>query len=248
MKNKIASLCEISKVIQGEGKYAGIPHLLFRFIGCILKCRWCDSSYTSWQPEKNIGKTWSEIEKIIENESMITHAMITGGSPTMRPKELQYLCNLLSNNDYFITIETEGAHEAYTTADFISLSPKFSTSAPIPGETLVFTEDIIKIVSQKTHDTHEKNRKNYIAMKRLIESHPDFQIKPVITCEQDFNELKELLKILDVDNNKVYCMPEGVNEYQLGLNRQMVMERCIKEGYNYTDRLHIIVYGDKRGV
>jgi len=27
-----------------------------------------------------------------------------------------------------------------------------------------------------------------------------------------------------------------------------LMDLCVREGYNFTDRLHIIAYGDTRGV
>jgi hypothetical protein len=43
-------------------------------------------------------------------------------------------------------------------------------------------------------------------------------------------------------------MPEGTTNTKLKKNRRKLVDICIREGYNYTDRLHVIVYGDKRGV
>jgi len=43
-------------------------------------------------------------------------------------------------------------------------------------------------------------------------------------------------------------MPEGLNREQLTRRRQWLSDVCLQEGYNFTDRLHIITYGDKRGV
>ena len=43
-------------------------------------------------------------------------------------------------------------------------------------------------------------------------------------------------------------MPEGLTLEQLNERRVWLMEICQKEGYNFSDRLHIIAYGDKRGV
>ena len=85
-------------------------------------------------------------------------------------------------------------------------------------------------------------------MIKLIDLHSDYQVKPVISNEQDLNEVKELQKILDVPNKKVYLMPEGLEPKQLNERRKWLMELCVKEGYNFTDRLHIIAYGDIRGV
>ena len=46
----------------------------------------------------------------------------------------------------------------------------------------------------------------------------------------------------------VWLMPEGLTENQLNVRRAWLMELCEREGYNYTDRLHIIAFGDVRGV
>ena len=46
----------------------------------------------------------------------------------------------------------------------------------------------------------------------------------------------------------VYLMPEGLERNQLNERRKWLTELCTREGYNFTDRLHIIVYGDERGV
>jgi hypothetical protein len=43
-------------------------------------------------------------------------------------------------------------------------------------------------------------------------------------------------------------MPEGLEPEQLNKRRRWLMELCQAKGYNYTDRLHIIAYGDLRGV
>ena len=85
-------------------------------------------------------------------------------------------------------------------------------------------------------------------MSQLIENHPDYQLKPVISSEEDLEEVKELQRILGVPNHMVYLMPEGLERNQLNERRKWLTELCVREGYNFTDRLHIITYGDERGV
>ncbi len=85
-------------------------------------------------------------------------------------------------------------------------------------------------------------------MKLLLDLHPDYQLKPVISSEKDLEEVKELQDILNVPNDKVYLMPEGMTNEELVKRRMWLFDICTKEGYNFSDRLQIIVYGDKRGV
>lgn len=246
--NKVQPLGETYTCLQGEGKYIGIPHILIRVTGCRLRCQFsnsfCDTPYASWKPEK--GKfTLNDIVKFYEDNLHIKYTMITGGGPTIHPELLKELCKIGKDYGHTITIETEGSEFVQTVGDNISLSPKLSNSTPIPGTWMPFTN---REVTEKDKQQHEKWRCNYEAMEQLINNHPDYQLKPVISNEEDLVEVKELQKILGVPNDKVWLMPEGLVEEELNKRRRWLMELCTEQGYNFTDRLHIIAYGDKRGV
>ena len=246
--NKTQPIGEIYTCLQGEGKYIGIPHILIRVSGCRLRCQFensfCDTPYASWKPEK--GKfTLDDIVEFYKNNPRIKYTMITGGGPTIHPKLLQELCIIGKNFNHTVTIETEGSEFVQTVADCISLSPKLENSIPKPG---TWMEHANREVTEKDKQQHEKWRCNYDAMKDLIDCHEDYQLKPVISSEEDLKEVKELQKRLDIPNDMVWLMPEGLTENQLNERRAWLMELCEREGYNYTDRLHIIAFGDVRGV
>ena len=246
--NKIQPLGETYTCLQGEGKYMGIPHILIRVTGCRLRCQFsnsfCDTPYASWKPEKGKFNIF-DIIGVYDDNPQIKHTMITGGGPTIHPKLLQELCEIGKDYEHTITIETEGSEFVQTVGDLISLSPKLSNSTPRPGTWMPFAN---REVTESDKKKHEKWRCNYEAMKQLIDNHTDYQLKPVISTLAELGEVKDLQKILDIPNDKVWLMPEGLTEEQIKTRRVWLMELCTELGYNYAERLHIIAYGDRRGV
>jgi len=246
---KIIPVGEIYSCIQGEGKYIGIPHLLIRFSGCRLRCQFeggsfCDTPFASWRPEKGTY-TYNDIIRLYKTHPHIKYTMITGGGPTLFSDALQTIAYIGKQFGHTITIETEGSEFVKTDADLISLSPKLSNSTPQPGTWMPYLN---RKVTEKDKKQHENWRQNYDAMRALIHYHNDYQLKPVISNEEQLEEVKDLQKLLGIPNNKVWLMPEGLEPEQLNKRRRWLMELCQAKGYNYTDRLHIIAYGDLRGV
>lgn len=248
---KIQPIQELYTCLQGEGKLTGVPHILIRTTGCTLRCQFghtdfCDSWYTSWHPKKGTISLDGVVEFIYQNPH-IKHTMITGGSPTMHPELLKELVDICKRNNHYVTIETEGSEFVETNADLISLSPKFTNSIPKIGSVTPNGRE----VTMKDVEKHQKSRLNFEAMKKLIYSHPDFQIKPVISSldeNGELQELEELLGELGVKKKDVYLMPAGGTQGELNKRRVELIEYCVNSGYNYTDRLHIVAYNNKIGV
>lgn len=241
-------ISELFYTIQGEGKRAGKPSFFIRTNHCNLRCQFaggnlCDTAYTSWHPddEKNLGDI--DIEKIIGEylQHNCIDVVITGGEPTMFTEDLTHLCMELKriNPDCVITIETNGTifGKYIEYCDLISISPKLKSSTPFgtPYEKM-----------------HSNNRTNLESFKRFNDlkekDEIDIQWKFVITNEDDLQEILELQKEVGFKNRDVYLMPEGITEEELAKKRPEIIELCKKYQFNYTDRLHVIIWGNKRGV
>lgn len=258
-EEKLLPISEAYPCIQGEGKLAGVPSIMIRMQGCRLRCMFkdsiCDTWYSSWQPEKGTF-TFKDIRKVYEENNHIQHTIISGGGPTLHKELLPELCEILSEEFFqHITVETEGSEYVDAKINLVSLSPKLRSSVPRPGE---FVKEINRVVTNKDKEQHDKYRCDYKNMRKFLNyqttldnnyyTKRDYQVKFVICTQDDLEEVEEIQRELGIGNQDIYLMPEGIIDEQLQSKRKWLMELCRDTGYNYTDRLHILAYGNRRGV
>ena len=249
--NKNLPIVEVYTAVQSEGSRQGYPTIVIRTTGCTHRCYfgeggWCDSWYTSIHPEK--GKyTFNDIIKKYDENPHIKEMMLTGGSPTMHPKLVNELTHFANERDIFITIETEGSHFLPTDypINLLSISPKFSNSIPHLG---VATPQGA-VTDQRMIDRHNKFRVNKEAIKKSIEYHSDFHIKPVL--DKNFtilDEVEEFIKDLEIPDEKVWAMPAGDTRDSLFESYPKVMDFVRDRGWRFTGRAHIMAFNDQREV
>lgn len=225
-------ISEIFYSIQGEGRLVGIPSVFVRTSGCNLRCVWCDTPYTSWRPE---GTSWSIAEIITEVKKYPSrHVVVTGGEPVLAP-EIEELASALKRNGAHITIETAATIFKPVACDLISLSPKLANSTPW------------KRAKGKFARLHEEQRLNVPVIRRYIDGY-DYQIKFVVEREEDFDEIREVLdKLENVNPTRVLIMPQGTTKKELSEKARWIVELCKKNGFGFTPRLHIELFGNRRG-
>lgn len=249
--NKVLPVLELYTAVQSEGSRAGYPTIVIRTTGCTHRCYfgeggWCDSWYTSIHPEK--GKyTFEDIIKKYDENPHIKEMMLTGGAPTMHPKLVNELTHLAHERGIFITMETEGSHflETDYPIDLISLSPKFSNSIPKLG---VLTPQG-REVDQKMIDQHNKFRINKEAIKKNLEYHKDYHVKPVLDKDLNiYGEVWKFLQEMEIPNDKVWMMPAGDTREALFESYPVVMDFVRDKGYRFTGRAHIMAFNDQREV
>jgi len=233
---------EIFYSLQGEGKLAGVPSVFVRTSGCNLRCWFCDSYHTSWEPTY----AWMDIEGIIQevdSHPQAEHVVVTGGEPMIH-EEISTLLQRLRKSGYHITIETNGTIHRELPIDFISISPKLANSVP--------TEETDPKGKAEWADKHENRRIDKETLRRLIDTY-NFQLKFVVAESNDISEINYLLANLrdisevSIDDKDVLLMPEGMTRRELDRHRENVADLAMKHGYRYTPRIHVNLWNDRPG-
>lgn len=230
-KTESLPIAETFVSIQGEGKLTGIPSFFIRVSGCNLRCVWCDTPYTSWQPEGDTRDIGSLVREA--GRCGMQHVVITGGEP-MIFAQIETLCKRLHNTGHHITIETAGTVFREVCCALMSISPKLSNSTPGPEHGPIA-------------DRHESRRIDIAALQALIDRYPERQFKFVITGAGDFDEIDALLdQLRGWRNDEIMLMPEGVAAPSPELQR-LVARACVSREWRYCHRLHIELFGNQRG-
>jgi 7-carboxy-7-deazaguanine synthase len=241
-------IAEIFYSIQGEGKLVGIPSVFVRVSGCNLRCTWCDTPYASWQPDGKEKSVNEIVEEVMKSPS--GHVVLTGGEPMMF-KETVELIGTLKHAGKHVTVETAGTLWLQGLPvggiDLASVSPKLSNSTPKEREGGRFAQ------------AHERGRIAMEVLKTFATGGGgvvrECQWKFVISREEDLQEMEELLARLNsqlsntprIGTEDVVLMPEGTDAAILTQRSQWLAEVCKERGYRLSPRLHVYLWGNRRG-
>jgi len=230
---------EIFYTLQGEGASCGRPAIFVRLSNCNLSCVWCDTPYT-WnfervrsdhperyvkqdqQTELSVDQLREQINEFPENAILV----ITGGEPMLQQKEIiELIYGGILNVDR-IEIETNGTivpnTELFPHCNF-NVSLKLSNAGMLP-----------------------EKRIRPAAIQAYVQANSVFKF--VVDTPQDLDEIQRIIDRFDIDNSRVWLMPQGRTVEELNSKLEWLAAICIENGYNLTHRLHVQTWGAKRGV
>ncbi|MFC7070690.1 7-carboxy-7-deazaguanine synthase QueE [Halobaculum lipolyticum] len=246
---------ELFASLQGEGVLAGVPSTFVRTSGCNLRCWFCDSYHTSWEPTH----AWMAVDEVVAavDERDPDHVVLTGGEPTIHDESFELLRRL--DDDYHVTVETNGTvvPPADVPIDLASISPKLATSTPTPerppagvAPTAEGDDDGAPGVDAgEWTERHEANRVDVDALATLVDRY-ESQLKFVVTGRDDLPEIVDLVErvrdaaSVPVPDHEVLLMPEGQTREQLAGTRTTVAELAAEYGFRYTPRIHVDLWND----
>lgn len=235
---------------QGEGSSIGKPCMFLRLAGCNFNCVWCDTPYT-WDWKRFDPKVVSE--KLTLPETMnrvfaldpfrtIRHLVITGGEPLLQANAVGRLMEHMSFLGYSFEIETNGTPNPF---NLINDDLRWKSKIPIDVQ--------FNISPKLQHSGVDLKLRQMFRAEKFLEFERRFNnvklaFKFVVSRVSDFDEIDYLVKSQEIPEHLVYIMPEGITQESQSSNLQALAQATVARRYNLTTRLHILVWGNKRGV
>lgn len=209
--------------IQGEGPTAGVPAVFIRLQGCSVGCAWCDTRY-SWDPQ---GGKEVELETLLAEVAgyPCRRVVITGGEPLESLLFLP-LASALTEHGFTLEVETSG-----------TLPPPPEAAGAIQWNVSV------KLAGS---GVDEARRISARAIRAFIERQAWWKF--VVTDETDVAEVLRLAERFALPRARILLQPEAMRREELLARAAWVIEACRRHGFRFSPRLHILLWGARRGV
>lgn len=239
---------EIFRSLQGEGPMAGRARTFVRLSGCNLHCVWCDTAYTwNWQgsafphqrdapgaphkfdPSREMMKVDVADVAARVRDLGDDAIVLTGGEPLMQAEAVAALISALREDNRQVRVEME-------------------TNGSLAPGGLAQLVDLFVVSPKLAHSGNDKE----VALKDpALATFAALEIavfKFVARARSDIDEAAALLRPLGVAPSRVMIMPEGTDSETLRQRAATLAPAILAHGFAYSDRLHVHLYGARRGV
>lgn len=246
---RMAEGAEIFHTLQGEGISVGVAAVFVRLSLCNLHCVWCDTDHTwnfqgtPWVHEKDSLAGYAKHRKedaiiemgVAEVAEKVRgfgcrRVVLTGGEPLLQEAELLALMKELRRDGgvWFFEIETNGTR--------------------LPGEDFLAEIDQMNVSPKLANSGVDLRLRRKVKVLRGLAATGKAWFKFVVKGGQDVDEVKELIGDVGIGAERVILMPEGRSVQEIDEVALGVVELCKEFGFRFSDRLHVRLWGDRRGV
>ena len=212
---------EIFTSVQGEGPSVGTPSIFVRLQGCSVGCAWCDTKY-AWDAGRGEELTLESVLQRVKDAGP-QNVVVTGGEPLEHPA-LVPLVTALHALARRVEVETAG------------------TAMP-PG----LPVDQWNVSLKLAHSGVPLERRLIAA---AIERFRDLGawFKFVVGDERDLDEVLAIQSRHALPSDRILLMPLGLRREEQQALMPDVISWCTRHGFRFSPRLHILVWGPRRGV
>lgn len=212
---------EVFLSLQGEGPSAGTPAHFLRLQGCDVGCHWCDTKYT-WDPaagqEMSLADAFAALHELGEAPLLV----VTGGEPLAHLGVERVLAAAVGRWAR-VEVETSGI-----------APPKFTH------------ERLHHMWSPKLPGVTERWAETWAHAAKFL-ADPRTWVKLVLS-EGDDEAALRLIREHAIPRARVLLMPQGLTDSALRERALSLAELCKREGLRLSPRLHVWLWGAKRGV
>jgi 7-carboxy-7-deazaguanine synthase len=214
---------------QGEGPSAGRRAGFVRLGRCNLTCGFCDTPYT-WD--------WDRYDRAVEladvsatdvlsqlDTMAVDLVVITGGEPLLQQRRLGPLLEGCRERGWRVEVETNGTIPPAMAEGLVgqwNVSPKLANSGVA-----------------RDHRYRPEVLRRFEATGRAV-------FKFVVADPAELAEVQAMVG--DCRLTDVWVMPEGTDADTVTARLRALAEPVTARGWHLTPRLHILVWGDRRGV
>lgn len=212
---------EIFTSIQGEGPTVGTPSVFVRLQGCSVGCVWCDTKYT-WDRMRGRAMTLDALVAEVKAAAR-QNVVVTGGEPLEQPA-FAPLIDGLKSLERRVEVETAGTEVPPAVAvDQWNVSLKLAHSG-VP----------------------EERRLRPAAIRRFRDLGAWFKF--VVGAERDVDEVLRIQGRYDLRADRILLMPLGMRRAEQRALMSEVAAWSQRHGFRFSPRLHILLWGPRRGV
>ena len=216
-------ISEVFYSIQGEGATAGVPAVFVRLQGCTVGCVWCDTRY-SWDPDA--GRA-ADLDAILAEVAAFPcrRVVVTGGEPLESPL-FEPLVPALGSRGLEIEVETSGTRPPPAG---IGRAVQWNVSVKLAGS-----------------GVEEGKRIRPDAIRAFLAREAWWKF--VVTGDRDVSEVLRLAERFALPRERILLQAEAVRREDLLERSAWVVEACKRHGFRFSPRLHLLLWGARRGV